>query len=332
MSDLAASPKFAPFSVTDFTYKTVGDTPIEASILIPKAMLENHGKKVPLAVRFHGGFLVTGHRLFADWYPQFILDFCQQHGAIVITADYRLMPEAKGTEILDDIKDFYAWLLTPGNLHSHLPAGVEVDPNNLLVTGESAGGYLAFMSTLIAPSAIKAVVMHYPMLDLRAAHYTEAYVKHIFNPPVPQIPGHVLADYLAGLKGGEIVTSAIPLARVPLAMSMVQQGRFEELFGGERSLYPLDLLEDGAMDSVRLPAMWIMHGKQDSAVPVEGTHRFVEKLRESVPGVEVHVSLEEGEHGFDNHAPGSGEAATLETGWVAEGLGFVERYWHARAS
>ncbi|KAK1083971.1 hypothetical protein LTR33_002931 [Friedmanniomyces endolithicus] len=324
MSDLAGSPKFANFNITDFTYTTVDDTPIEASLLIPKTLLESPhpSKPAPLAIRFHGGFLVTGHRLYADWYPQFILDFCQHHGAIVITVNYRLLPEAKGTEILQDVKAFYAWLFKSGNLSSLLPAGVEIDIDNLLVTGESAGGYLAFMSALVAPEAIKAVVMHYPMLDLRAPHYTQAY-----------IPKAVLDGFLTNLKGNEVVASAVPLARVPLAMSMVQQGRFEELFGKERSLYPLDLLDDGVVsDSSRLPALWILHGKQDSAVPVEGTHKFVEKLREKVPGVKVHVTIEDGEHGFDNHAAGSGEAATLETAWVKEGVEFVEKLWPAKSS
>ncbi|KAK0948056.1 hypothetical protein LTR29_000580 [Friedmanniomyces endolithicus] len=321
MSDLAGSPKFANFSITDFTYTTVDDTPLEASLLIPNTILQSPhpSKPAPLAIRFHGGF--PRHR------PP------PQHGAVVITVDYRLLPEAKGIEILNDVKAFYAWLAKPGTLTSLLPAGVEMDIDNLLVTGESAGGYLAFMSALIAPKAIKAVVMHYPMLDLRAPHYTQAYTKHIFDPPVPQIPKAVLDGFLANLKGNEVVASAVPLARVPLAMSMVQQGRFEELFGSERSLYPIDVLDDGVVsESSRLPAMWILHGKQDTAVPVEGTHKFVEKLREKVPGVQLHVTIEDGEHGFDNHAAGSGEAATLETAWVKEGVEFVEKFWPSRSA
>jgi len=65
---LAGSPRFAQFSITDFTYKTVRDTAVEASILVPKSILDSSAGKRPLAVRWHGGFLVAGHRLFAEWY------------------------------------------------------------------------------------------------------------------------------------------------------------------------------------------------------------------------------------------------------------------------
>lgn len=312
------------------TYKTVGDTPIEATILIPKHLLDHPGRSVPLSVRFHGGFLVTGHRLYADWYPHFMIDLYAKCNAIAISVDYRLMPEAKGADILEDVKDFFGWLLTPGNLASHLPSDMKVDLDNILVSGESAGGYLAFMSTMIAPSAIKAAVIHYPMLDPRDSFFTKPYVKHTFDPPVPQIPTQVLAGHRAGLKGNETVSSAIPLARVPLAISMVQQGLVEELLGGERALYPIDLLDDGMIKGSQLPPLWILHGKQDSAVLIEGTKRFLEKLREVAPDAAVHTSFEDGDHGFDGHAPGDGKAATLDTPWVAEGIKFVEKYWPAK--
>ncbi|KAK3623898.1 hypothetical protein LTR56_021354 [Elasticomyces elasticus] len=326
MADSTPSSVFDRFEIKNVTYKTVGDTPIEASIMIPKALLKSQtGKPTPVAIRWHGGFLVTGHRLLADWYPKFILDLCLERNAIAITVDYRLVPEASGAEILEDVKDFYSWLATPGNLARQLPAGIEADLDNLLVTGESAGGYLSFMSATLGLPAIKAVVMHYPMLDLRADHYTKAYEKHIFDPPVPQIPAQVLSKHIAGLTGHEVVASDLPVARIPLAMSMVQQGRTADFLGKERSLYPLEMLEDGTIS--KLPPLWILHGKQDTAVPAEGTYRFLDLLRDKVPGAKVHATFEDGEHGFDNHAPATEEAATLDTAWVKEGVRFVEEYW-----
>lgn len=58
--------KLTPFNVTDVTYKTVNGHPIGASILIPKSM--SSGRR-PLIVRWHGGFLVGGARLYMDWFP-----------------------------------------------------------------------------------------------------------------------------------------------------------------------------------------------------------------------------------------------------------------------
>jgi acetyl esterase/lipase len=108
-----AGAKFDPFSITDVTYKTVNHVPIEASILIPKLITGERPGKYPLVVRWHGGFWMTGHRLFADWFPSFVLEWALKHNAIVVTPDYRLLPEANGTDILNDMKDFFAWLRNP---------------------------------------------------------------------------------------------------------------------------------------------------------------------------------------------------------------------------
>ena len=56
---------FDPFNVIDVNYKEVNGTLIPASILIPKNAKSG---KHAVTVRWHGGGLATGHRLYADWY------------------------------------------------------------------------------------------------------------------------------------------------------------------------------------------------------------------------------------------------------------------------
>ncbi|KAK3670352.1 hypothetical protein LTR78_009806 [Recurvomyces mirabilis] len=322
--DFSADPKFTSFSATDVTYKTVGTTAVEATILVPKTIIDKPGK-YPLAIRWHGGFWVTGHRLFPDWYPTWLLDFCFKHDAIAIAPDYRLVPEANGQDILQDMRDFYTWLLEPGNLSKHLPSGVEANLGNLLVTGESAGGWLAWQSAIYTPKSIGATVLHYPVLDLRAPHFTVAGPKELFPGAPAELPSHILNDYVAKLKGDEVVGNDENLSRFPLVLSIVQQGRFDELFGTDRSLHPLEQVEDGAVTS-EFPSIWILHGKDDTAVPIEGTRKMVEALQQRGLGEDkLHLSVEAGGHGFDIHAPDTNEAATLETGWVKEGVSFLMR-------
>jgi acetyl esterase/lipase len=324
MDNLASDARFAPFNIKDVAYKTVRDVPIQASILTPKTGLT--GKR-PLLIRWHGGFWMTGHRLFADWYPSFILDFAVKHGAVSVAPDYRLLPEASGTDILHDMQDFFAWVLQPGNLAAHLPEGVEVDFDRVIVTGESAGGWVAWQSAVHFSDVVKAAIIHYPVIDLRAPHYTQKYHKDLFTPPAPQFPEHVLNDYLAGLTGKEVVPCDASLARFPIAASVIQQGRLLDFFGQDRGLLPLEQFEDNAVPK-NLPPIWVLHGRQDSAVPIEGTEKLVKALRAfGEDGERLHVSIEDGEHGFDNHAAGTGEAATLETPWVKQGIEFVEQYW-----
>ncbi|KAK5112007.1 hypothetical protein LTR62_004541 [Meristemomyces frigidus] len=321
-------PKYSPYTTSEITYTTIHSTPLEATLLVPNTIKGKPGK-YPLAIRWHGGFWITGHRLLPDWYPTWVLDFCLKHSAIVITPDYRLLPEANGADILEDLRTFYAWLLEPGNLASHLPEGVEADMENLLVTGESAGGWLAWQSALHQRSRTAAVIMHYPVIDLRDPHYTAAGPKQLFPGAPAELPPQILANYLSKLKGGEVVPNDPGTTRSPLVLSIAQQGRMPEFFGTERGLYPLEQVADGAVTS-SLPPMWILHGRDDTAVPVSGTEKMVEALKGKGVGEKgLHVTIEAGDHGFDTHAPGTGEPASLETRWVEEGVAFIERSWPA---
>lgn len=324
----ALASKFDGFDIIDVTYKHVNGTAIPASILIPRNIKEG---KHPLTIRWHGGFLVTGHKLYADWYAQWLLDLYARHDAIAITVDYRLMPESNGLEILEDVKDFYSWLFASNDLVAHLPEGVSVDLNHLLVTGESAGGWLALQSAFMIPERISAVVMQYPMIDLRDKHYTQKYQKNLFNSQAPQIPESVLNDFLANMEAGKVVTGATPPERLPLVLSIVQQGRME-VFGDHSSLYPLEVLDGGNVK--QLPPMWLLHGIQDSAVPVDGSYNFVEKLKQKdlYDESKLHLTYEDGEHGLDNHMEGTGEPASLtETSWIKDGVAFVDKFWPAKA-
>lgn len=340
-SNTSASPKFAAFHITDVVYKEVRGVGIPASILVPKDIQPGTH---PVMVRWHGGGFCTGHRLFDEWYisspfppslqhqtdeltirrmGDWILQLALRHAAILVMPDYRLLPEARGTDILADVHSFTTWLSTPGNLSAHLPEPITPDLTTLLVTGESAGGWLALQSARLAPDRVAAVIAHYPMLDLRDAHYTADHEKRLFDPPMPQLDRALLRDFVAGLRGDEVVSSAVPPARGELFASMLQQGSYGRFFGEASELYPLDVLGRGAWVP---PPTWILHGEGDTVIPVEGTHRYVEVLRERCPAAAVHVSVREGDHGFDNVPP----PAALSDGWVKEGTDFVEKYWPKR--
>lgn len=75
------------------------------------------------------------------------------------------MPEASGETLLFDINGLFRWLLNPVSLASVLPNGISADLDHILVTGESAGGWLAMQSPWIHASMDKvcAVILHYPM-------------------------------------------------------------------------------------------------------------------------------------------------------------------------
>lgn len=64
------------------------------------------------------------------------------HGAVIVSPNYRLLPEVKGRDILDDMQAFWAWLRDGGaqrHLHAVGRSDVSLDMGRLLLIGESAG-------------------------------------------------------------------------------------------------------------------------------------------------------------------------------------------------
>lgn len=60
-------PKFDSFNVIDVTYKTLNDHPFKVVVLVPKDI--DKSKPAPVLVKFHGGGMVFGERLYAPWWP-----------------------------------------------------------------------------------------------------------------------------------------------------------------------------------------------------------------------------------------------------------------------
>ena len=88
----------------------------------------------------------------------------QQHNALVVTVQYRLSPEAVFPAPLQDAYAGLAWLFE----HAEQ---LGVDRDRIVVMGESAGGGLAAMLTLLARDRreyqLVGQVLLYPMLDPR---------------------------------------------------------------------------------------------------------------------------------------------------------------------
>ena len=91
----------------------------------------------PVIVWIHGGALIMGHR---DWIPSQIRELAEQKGYALVSIDYRLAPETKLPAIIDDIEAAFRWLAEDGARRFRL------DPNRIVVSGGSAGGYLTLVT------------------------------------------------------------------------------------------------------------------------------------------------------------------------------------------
>jgi hypothetical protein len=125
------------------------------------------------------------------------------------------------------------------------------------------------------------------------------------------------------MKPSAIVSSATPPERTPLMVAAAQQGLFVKFLGIDIRLYPMQMLEERIKKPADLSKIFIYHGRQDSAVQYKGTEKFEETMKGLEGGKEkIYISIQEGEHGFDNL-----DEFTLDTPWLKEGLEFVTGTW-----
>lgn len=237
-----------------------------------------------------------------------------------MSADYRLLPEANGNDILADITDLWKWVSE--DLQPYLRAvspesTLEVDFDHILTVGDSSGGYLAVQSAFTqSTGSIKAVVGLYPQLDVGDDFYNKTFTKPLFG--MPMLPNELVDTHIATTAPGAVVSSATPPFRVDLACAIIQNGRLIEFLGSDEALLPVEVV--CKVDS--MPPLLILHGKEDAAVPVVGSERFVEAFKKKHPSTPVKLSLHSGDHGFDGEA-------TLETEWLKEDVDFITKYWLA---
>ncbi|KAH0353346.1 alpha/beta-hydrolase, partial [Aureobasidium melanogenum] len=294
-----ADSKFHAFDRGDTTY-TSNDLSIGVSVFVPKSV--EKGQTLPVLIRWHGGALINGGRVYEPWFPRWIIELAALHSAIIVAPDYRLLPESSGLDILSDLHNFYSWL------HGHLGSFVRTsfpeqtstpDLSNILITGESAGGYMAVQSTLLGETkGVKAVIAHYPMIDLKDSWYSKPGRKVIWGQPPPSYPDGWLDQQLEIAKSAKPTTERIPKDGEPdLFVASLLEGRYTEILGTDTRLFPLEKLR--------------------SLQQRDGTLKFVRDARGGVKETIVPGA----EHGFDN------DSVTLETDWVMEGRKWLKMYW-----
>jgi acetyl esterase/lipase len=128
-----------------------------------------HEYRVPALLWIHGGGYVIGS---AGQEDAVCRHFAETLGIVVAAVDYRLAPEHRFPEPLEDCHDALVWLARQPH----------VDPTRIAVGGASAGGGLAAALSLLAhergevPVAFQ--LLTYPMLDDRTATRTDLDESH----------------------------------------------------------------------------------------------------------------------------------------------------------
>jgi acetyl esterase/lipase len=259
--------KFDAFDRRDLTYRTIAGHDILASIFSPKKV-RGHGE-VPVLVFWHGGGFVVGDRLYEPWWPNWVVELALSQGAMIVAPDYRLLPEACGADILQDMDAFWTWFLStvPDMAKSELWS-VRPNLDRIICAGHSSGGSIAVHSALERPDAnIKALVSFYGALN-DSDEFKVARPRMIGGswPPPPREAEAKIRSYMRRTKG-TVRTRGSPMEMWDLFTSILQQGRLPLIYNRvpDPRLNILGRIEE----KQRLPPIWLLHGQNDSVVRVD---------------------------------------------------------------
>lgn len=148
----------------------------------------------PVVVNFHGGGFVLGSARQCDWTCSIV---AKEVDAIVVSVDYRLAPTHRFPAGVEDCYDALLW--TAG--HATDLGG---DPTRLGVMGDSAGGNLAAVVSILARDeggpAIGHQALIYPVTDMTGAvEQDRSYVENVrgivlSNADLEVFHGHYVTD------------------------------------------------------------------------------------------------------------------------------------------
>jgi acetyl esterase/lipase len=212
-----------------YRYKIVSGHEIKAAVLIPKDLRPGLH---PVIVNVHGGFFATAHSLFAPFFAPWVLRLAIDHGAIIVSADYRLLPTSNGVaKQLEDLEDFWQWYrgalptVLQGNASGH-----EIDYGQTLLIGASAGGYYATQLAMSHPDEISTLALAYPAVDLKDAIWTEGPAEGA--PTVLRFPLEMMSsrdDALAWVgEKRKTVASKGGFEITPFVVALTQHGLFAQ--------------------------------------------------------------------------------------------------------
>jgi acetyl esterase/lipase len=260
-------------------YKAVGPIKIEVDVY-----RRNDTQPRPAVVWIHGGALIMGNR---DGVPKNIAALCREQNYVLISIDYRLAPEVKLPAIIDDLKDAFRWMRTAGAERFHL------NPEKILVSGGSAGGYLTMMTGICVEPRPTALVAYWGYGDVDGPWYVEP------SPFYRKLP-LVSKEEAYSVVGSEVTTGHDGKARDKYYLYCRQNGLWTHEVTGfdpKTERQKLDPFCPVRNITPQYPPILMVHGTADTDVPYqESVDMDVALARQGVP--HELISVEGGGHGL----------------------------------
>ena len=267
---------------TTSTYKTTGDLRILADVYRkPDEVIR------PAILYIHGGALIMGNR---SWLNPVQVQKYLDAGYTIISIDYRLAPQARLNQILEDLDEAYRWVRVEG------PTLFRIDPNRIAVVGHSAGGYLALMAGCRLTPRPAAVVSFYGYGDIAGAWYSRP------DPFYSRQPAVTKAEAYQSV-GTRVVAEDPEAKRERFYLYTRQQGLWpREVVGHDPDKEPrvFDPLCPLRNVSRSYPPTLLLHGDSDTDVPFEQSVLMARELERHGVQHEL-ITLAGKGHGFDRN-------------------------------
>jgi acetyl esterase/lipase len=184
-----------------------------------------------------------------------------ERGWVCVSINYRLSPRSTWPDHIVDVKRALAWT------KAHI-ADYGGDPDWIAVTGGSAGGHLCALTALTAGDPRFQPGFADADTSVRAA-----------------IPFYGIYDFTGD-------TDLHPLLTPALSAYVFKQSRrrFPDTY---RAASPMTYISADA------PPFFVLHGRNDSLVPVEQARAFTARLRDVSTSPVVYAELPVAQHAFD---------------------------------
>ena len=270
-----------------YSYKIVNNHKILADVF------RYPGKEIrPALMLIHGGALIFDSRI--DLSDE-RLEMYLKEGYTVISIDYRLAPESKLAEIIEDLEDAYRWIVSEG------PELFNIDPDRIAVVGHSAGGYLTLMAGFRLIPRPKALVSFYGYGDITGSWYSQP--DSFYNQMKP------VSEDQAFQGIGDTVISGVT------SESLGNSRFLFYLFCRQHGLWPIEVSghdpdkeSDWFRDyepirniTPRYPPTMLLHGEKDNDVPFRQSALMAEVLKSN--GVEYEfIRNSNWGHAFDEES------------------------------
>ncbi len=131
------------------------------------AYLPGGSDSLPAAIVVHGGGFVRGDK---QMFVQPILDSLIGADLAVFSVNYRLAPKHRYPAAVEDVEKAVEWVRANAKRY-------RVDPDRVVLVGESAGGYLVDMAGIRGRVKVRGVVSFYAPHDFRTLVTTEKKVR-----------------------------------------------------------------------------------------------------------------------------------------------------------